>query len=69
MNAKVGWTLAAAGAGGAAVFVTQMSNTAQDRRYKKTLQYMHDGRDKVQQTMANMHLTQTPATAKKTEVK
>lgn len=31
--------------------VTQMGFNAQDRQYKKTLQYMHDGRDKIEGKM------------------
>ena len=33
--------------GVAGLAVTQMGFQAQDRQYKKTLQYMHDGRDKI----------------------
>lgn len=40
--------IAAAGVlGVGALAVTQMGFGAQDRQYKKTLQYMHDGRDKI----------------------
>lgn len=40
--------LSAAGIlGVGALAVTQMGFSAQDRQYKKTLQYMHDGRDKI----------------------
>ena len=35
----------------AALAVTQMGFNAQDRQYKKTLQYMHDGRDKIAEKM------------------
>jgi hypothetical protein len=31
--------------------ITQMGFQAQDRQYKKTLQYMHDGRDKIAEKM------------------
>ncbi len=37
--------------GVAALAVTQMGFSAQDRQYKKTLQYMHDGRDKIADKM------------------
>lgn len=37
--------------GVAALAVTQMGIGAQERQYKKTLQYMHDGRDKIAQKM------------------
>ncbi len=37
--------------GVAALAVTQMGFQAQDRQYKKTLQYMHDGRDKIAEKM------------------
>ncbi len=31
--------------------LTQLSMQSQDRQYKKTLQYMHDGREKFQEKM------------------
>lgn len=37
-----------------ALAVTQLSFQAQDRQYKKTLQYMHDGREKIQERMNQM---------------
>ena len=42
----VGGFLAIAG-----LAVTQMGFSAQDRQYKKTLAYMHDGRDKIAEKM------------------
>lgn len=49
-------TILGAGAilGVAALAVTQLSFQSQDRQYKKTLQYMHDGRDKIQEKMNQM---------------
>jgi hypothetical protein len=46
-------TVLATGAifGVAALAITQMGFNAQDRQYKKTLQYMHDGRDKIAEQM------------------
>ena len=46
-------TVLGAGAvlGVAALAITQMGFQAQDRQYKKTLQYMHDGRDKIAEKM------------------
>lgn len=46
-------TVLGAGAilGVAALAITQMGFSAQDRQYKKTLQYMHDGRDKIAEKM------------------
>lgn len=38
---------AAAGAGVLGLIIVQLGNQSQDRQYKKTLQYMHDGRDKI----------------------
>lgn len=37
--------------GAASLIVAQMGIGAQDRQYKKSLQYMHDGRDKIAQKM------------------
>ena len=37
--------------GVAGLVVTQMGFSAQDRQYKKTLAYMHDGRDKIAEKM------------------
>lgn len=37
--------------GAGAVLLTQLGNMSQDRQYKKTLQYMHDGREKIQAKM------------------
>jgi len=34
-----------------ALALTQMGNQSQDRQYKKTLAYMHDGRDKIAKKM------------------
>lgn len=34
-----------------ALALTQMGNYSQDRQYKKTLAYMHDGRDKIAKKM------------------
>lgn len=50
MQAK--YLLAGVGVVGAgAVALTQLGNMSQDRQYKKTLAYMHEGRDKIQQKM------------------
>lgn len=38
----------------AALVVTQLSMQSQDRQYKKTLQYMHNGREKIQERMDQM---------------
>lgn len=38
----------------AAVGMTQLSLQSQDRQYKKTLQYMHDGRERIQEKMNQM---------------
>lgn len=40
-----------------AVALTQMGNYSQDRQYKKTLAYMHDGRDKIEKKMAEAQTT------------
>jgi len=40
--------------GVAALAVTQLSFQSQDRQYKKTLAYMHDGREKIQTRMNSM---------------
>jgi len=40
--------------GVAALAVTQMGFQAQDRQYKKTLAYMHDGREKIAEKMSQM---------------
>lgn len=40
--------------GAGAVVLTQLGNVSQDRQYKKTLQYMHDGREKIQKRMDEM---------------
>lgn len=37
--------------GAGAVVLTQLGNQSQDRQYKKTLAYMHDGRDKIAKKM------------------
>jgi cell division protein FtsB len=37
-----------------ALAVTQLSMQSQDRQYKKTLAYMHDGREKIQERMNSM---------------
>jgi len=37
-----------------ALAVTQLSFQSQDRQYKKTLAYMHDGREKIQDRMNSM---------------
>lgn len=49
-------TLVALGGLGAlaALGMTQLSLQSQDRQYKKTLQYMHDGRDRIQEKMNQM---------------
>lgn len=50
MQAK--YLLAGVGVVGAgALALTQLGNMSQDRQYKKTLAYMHEGRDKIQQKM------------------
>jgi len=38
----------------AALVVTQMSLQAQQRQYKKMLQYMHDGREKMADKMSRL---------------
>lgn len=40
--------------GAGALVLTNMGFGQQDRQYKKTLQYMHDGRDKLEQNMKKM---------------
>ena len=46
------YVLAAGGVIGAgALVLTQLGNQSQDRQYKKTLAYMHDGRDKIAKKM------------------
>lgn len=46
------YVIGAAGVVGAgALVLTQMGNYSQDRQYKKTLAYMHDGREKIQKQM------------------
>lgn len=53
MQAK--YLLAGVGVLGAgAVALTQLGNMSQDRQYKKTLAYMHDGRDKIEKRMSEM---------------
>jgi len=49
-------TILGAGAllGIGALAVTQLSFQSQDRQYKKTLAYMHDGREKIQERMNSM---------------
>ncbi|KAJ9616560.1 hypothetical protein H2200_000279 [Cladophialophora chaetospira] len=49
-------TIVAGGAllGVAALAVTQLSFQSQDRQYRKTLAYMHDGREKIQERMNSM---------------
>jgi len=37
-----------------ALAMTYMGSHAQDRQYKKTLAYMHDGRDKIASRMEKM---------------
>lgn len=46
-------TVLGAGAflGVVALYMAQSGFAAQDRQYKKTLQYMHDGRDKIAEKM------------------
>ena len=34
-----------------ALVLTQLGNQSQDRQYKKTLAYMHDGREKIAKRM------------------
>ena len=41
----------------AALAVTQLSFQSQDRQYKKTLAYMHGGREKLEERMNNMATT------------
>lgn len=49
---QVRYVLGAAGVVGAgAVILTQLGQTSSDRQYKKTLAYMHDGRDKFAKKM------------------
>ncbi|EXJ87259.1 hypothetical protein A1O3_04218 [Capronia epimyces CBS 606.96] len=38
----------------AALAITQLSIQSQDRQYKKTLQYMHHGRERIQERMNEM---------------
>lgn len=40
--------------------VTQMGMHSQERQYKKTLQYMHDGRDKIADKMNQLSSSSTP---------
>ena len=47
--------------GVAAVAITQMSFQSQDRQYKKTLAYMHDGRQKIEERMNAMSNTVSDA--------
>ncbi|EXJ61840.1 hypothetical protein A1O7_02270 [Cladophialophora yegresii CBS 114405] len=49
-------TILGAGAllGVGALAITQMGFQSQDRQYKKTLAYMHDGREKIQERMNAM---------------
>ena len=53
MQTRTIFGLGAAVAAGALV-VTQLSFQSQDRQYKKTLAYMHDGREKIQGRMDSM---------------
>ncbi|RMZ87323.1 hypothetical protein DV736_g5451, partial [Chaetothyriales sp. CBS 134916] len=49
--------------GVAALGLTQMGFSAQDRQYKKTLQYMHDAQDKIAKKMKDADTLQ-PSTKK-----
>lgn len=51
--------------GAGAIVLTQLGNQSQDRQYKKTLQYMHDGRDKIQKKMDDMEATVSNAVSNK----
>lgn len=42
---------AAAVVGAGALVLTQLGQQSSDRQYKKTLAYMHDGRDKIAKKM------------------
>lgn len=37
-----------------AAALTQLSVQSQDRQYRRTLQYMHEGREKIQRRMNQM---------------
>lgn len=58
--------LAGAGVVGAgAIILTQLGNMSQDRQYKKTLAYMHDGREKFQKKMDGMSQSVSNAVSSK----
>lgn len=60
------YIIAGAGVVGAgAIILTQLGNQSQDRQYKKTLQYMHDGRDKIAKKMDDMEATVKSAVSDK----
>lgn len=62
------WVIAAGGVVGAgALVLTQLGNQSQDRQYKKTLSYMHEGRDKIAKKMdeAQKAVTDTVQSNKK----
>lgn len=64
MQAK--YLLAGVGVVGAgALALTQLGNMSQDRQYKKTLAYMHEGRDKIQQKMDEVNQGVQNAVSKK----
>ncbi|RMZ76226.1 hypothetical protein DV738_g5055, partial [Chaetothyriales sp. CBS 135597] len=50
--------------GVAALGLTQMGFSAQDRQYKKTLQYMHDGQEKIAKRMKEASETIQPSAKK-----
>ncbi|KAF7512302.1 hypothetical protein GJ744_001870 [Endocarpon pusillum] len=47
MNPRTTWTLALTGGGAVGLWLTMMGFDAQDRQYRKSLKYMHEGRDRV----------------------
>lgn len=46
MNPRTTWTLALTGGGAVALWLTMMGFDAQERQYRKSLKYMHDGRER-----------------------
>ena len=51
--------------GAGALVLTQLGNQSSDRQYKKTLQYMHDGRDKIAKKMDDASAAVNDAVNKK----
>ncbi len=46
MNPRTTWTLALTGGGAVALWLTLMGFGAQERQYRKSLKYMHEGRER-----------------------